>query len=249
MIELKNIHVLFNKGTQIENHVLKGVDLQIKEGEFITVIGGNGAGKSTLMNVLTGDLIPNEGSVHIDGKDLTKVGTVQRSGQVTRIFQDPMIGTFAHLSILENLALATQRGLKRGLKCAVSNSSCEHFKTRLAKLNMGLENRLNDQVSLLSGGQRQALSLVMATMQKAKILLLDEHTAALDPKTAKLILHLTQEIVGQEKLTALMVTHSMTQALEFGTRTLVMKEGRIVRDLLGEKRKELNPVDLISLFD
>lgn len=249
MIQLNNIQVIFNKGTHIENHVLKGLDLKIQEGEFITVIGGNGAGKSTLMNVLTGDLVPNEGSVFIDGKELTRKGAVQRSALVARIFQDPMIGTFSHLTILENLALAVQRGNKRGLGLAMKKSLHGTFKDKLARLNMNLQDRLDDKVSLLSGGQRQALSLVMATMQKAKILLLDEHTAALDPKTAKRIVELTKEIIEEDKLTALMVTHSMHQALELGTRTLLMKEGRIMKDLNAEKRRELKPLDLIELFD
>jgi putative ABC transport system ATP-binding protein len=249
MIQLSNIHVIFNKGTQIENHALKGVNLKIQEGEFITVIGGNGAGKSTLMSVLTGELLSNTGSLSIDGEDCTRKGTVQRSAQVARIFQDPMVGTFSHLSILENLAIATQRGQKRNLRQAIQKNSTQVFKDKLMKLDMGLEKRLNDRVSLLSGGQRQALSLVMATLQKAQILILDEHTAALDPKTARLILELTREIVEESMITTLMVTHSMHQALEFGTRTLLMKQGEIVEDLDGEQRKELTPAHLLDLFE
>lgn len=249
MIKLQNIDVVFNKGTNLENHVLKSLNLNISEGEFITVIGGNGAGKSTLLNVLSGEITPLRGKVEIDGEDCTKRSTEERAGSIARIFQDPMIGTFSHLSILENLALASQRGKRRGWGRAVKGSHLEYFKTRLSKLDMGLENRLGDQVSLLSGGQRQALSLVMASLEKSKILLLDEHTAALDPKTARVILDLTREIIEEQKLTAFMVTHSMHQALDFGTRTLVMKQGIIEKDLRAEERKTLGASDLLALFE
>lgn len=249
MIALNNIHVIFNKGTQIENHALKGLNLQIQGGEFITVIGGNGAGKSTLMSVITGELIPTSGTLSIQGEDCTYKGTVQRSGQVARIFQDPMVGTFSHLSILENLAIAKKRGQVRSLNKAINKTDYSYFKDKLKMLDMGLEKRLEDRVSLLSGGQRQALSLVMATLLEAQILILDEHTAALDPKTARLILDLTREIVEESKMTTLMVTHSMHQALDFGTRTLLMKQGEVLQDLDNEKRKLLTQTDLLSFFD
>ena len=249
MIVLKNIEVIFNKGTQVENHVLKNLSLEIKEGEFITVIGGNGAGKSTMMNVLTGEVRPNQGSVVIDNQDLTNCATHERAKNIARIFQDPMIGTFSHLSILENLCLAYKRGQRRGMGSAKSKSLQSMFANRLTSLDMGLETRWHDKVSLLSGGQRQALSLVMATLQKAKILLLDEHTAALDPKTARLILTLSEKMIEEYKLTTLMVTHSMSQALSFGTRTLAMQQGEIVRDWQGAERNKLSPADLLTFFE
>ncbi len=249
MIVLKDINVTFNKGTHVENQVLKNLNLQIEEGEFITVIGGNGAGKSTMMNVLTGDVIPNSGSVLIDGKDLTQKTTHQRAGLIARIFQDPMVGTFSHLTILENLCLAHKRGQSRGMSSAKSKDLQDEFARRLRSLDMGLETRMQDRVSLLSGGQRQALSLVMATLQKAKILLLDEHTAALDPKTARLILELSEKMIQDYKLTTLMITHSMTQALSHGTRTLAMQQGIIAKDWRGEERKSLTASDLIKFFE
>lgn len=248
MIELKNIHVFFNKGTQLENHVLKGLDLTIQKGDFVTVIGGNGAGKSTLMNVLAGDITPEQGQLIIAGQDLTKQRTENRSKQIARIFQDPMIGTFSHLTIEENLSLASKRGEKRGLGLALKKVQREYFRNKLKSLDMGLENRLCDRVSLLSGGQRQALSLVMASIQKAEVLLLDEHTAALDPKTAKIILDLSKKVIDEHHLTTLMITHSMSQALEFGNRTIFMQQGQIVRDLAKDERKSLSPSDLLDFF-
>ncbi len=248
MIKLKNIHVFFNKGTQLENHVLRGLDLSIKKGDFVTIIGGNGAGKSTLMNVLAGDISPDLGQVIITGQDLSKQITEARTKQVARIFQDPMVGTFSHLTIEENLSLASKRGERRGLGVALKHCQRGIFRDKLKSLDMGLENRLGDRVSLLSGGQRQALSLVMATIQKAEVLLLDEHTAALDPKTAKIILELSRKVITEHSLTTLMITHSMAQALDFGDRTVFMQQGQVVRDLAKQERKALSPEDLLEFF-
>ncbi|MBP6218747.1 MAG: ATP-binding cassette domain-containing protein [Oligoflexales bacterium] len=248
MIHLKDIHVFFNRGTQLENHVLKGLNLLVQEGEFLVVIGGNGAGKSTLMNVVAGDVLVDQGQVFVGGSDLTGKATVKRSGKIARIFQDPMIGTFSHLTIEENLSLSMKRGERRGFAQALKRSSLELFREKLRFLGMGLENRLKDQVCLLSGGQRQALSLVMATMHNADVLLLDEHTAALDPKTARIILEISQKILLECHLTTIMITHSMSQALEFGDRTIFMQQGVIVKDLSQNERKGLLPQDLVEFF-
>ncbi len=249
MIELKNINIIFNKGTQLENNVLKNINLNVNESEFVTIIGGNGAGKSTLMNVLSGDITPEKGQILINQKNVTKLSVEERAGMVARIFQDPMIGTFSGLSIEENMSIAYKRGYTRGLRHSLNDQLRDKFREALSELNMGLENRLKDEVSSLSGGQRQALSLIMATLQDSKILLLDEHTAALDPKIAKVIMGITEKIIKKYKLTALMITHSMTQALEYGDRTIMIYHGEIVRDMHGKKRKTLSPEDLIKYFD
>ena len=249
MIELQNIDVIFNEGTEIENHVLKNINLKVCDGQFVSIIGGNGAGKSTLMNILSGNILPNKGKILIDGFDVTTMSTEARSSMVSRVFQDPTIGTFADLTIEENMALALKRGLNRGIFSSLNENSRDKFKLVLATVGIGLENRLKDKVSLLSGGQRQALSLMMATLLGSKVILLDEHTAALDPKIAKQIMKLTNEIIGQHRLTALMITHSMSQALEHGNRTIMMYHGEIVRDMEGEEREKLSTSDLIKYFD
>lgn len=249
MIEVKNAHVFFNKGTNIENHVLKGIDLKVMDGQFITVVGGNGAGKSTLMNLLSGNIIPDQGEIYIDEKNVTSLAPDRRSQYVSRVMQDPMIGTFAELTIEENMALASKRGKCRGFGNSLDAKSRERFKEALSQLGIGLEDRLGDKVASLSGGQRQSLSLVMATLQDSKILLLDEHTAALDPKIATSIMELTEKIVKKNKLTTLMITHSMTQALEYGDRTIMMYHGEIVRDMFGSERSKLSPEDLVKYFD
>lgn len=249
MIELQNIDVIFNEGTEIENHVLKNINLKVCDGQFVSIIGGNGAGKSTLMNILSGNILPNKGKILIDGLNVTTMSTEARSSMVSRVFQDPTIGTFADLTIEENMALALKRGLNRGVFSSLNENSRDKFKLVLATIGIGLENRLKDKVSLLSGGQRQALSLMMATLLGSKILLLDEHTAALDPKIAKQIMKLTNEIIGQHRLTALMITHSMSQALEYGNRTIMMYHGEIVRDMEGDEREKLSTGDLIKYFD
>ncbi len=249
MIELQAIDVVFNKGTKIENHVLKSINLKVMDGQFVTIIGGNGAGKSTLMNVLSGNLSPTGGKVFIDKLDVTSMSVENRSAMVSRVFQDPMIGTFADLTIEENMAIAHKRGTKRGLSVCLNKSLRDHFKEELAGIDIGLEDRLKDKVSSLSGGQRQALSLIMATLLGSKILLLDEHTAALDPKIAKNIMQLTDKIIKKHKLTALMITHSMIQALEYGDRTIMMYHGELVRDMKDSERKGLSSADLVKYFD
>lgn len=249
MIELRNINVIFNKGTKIENHVLKNIDLKVLDGQFVTIIGGNGAGKSTLMNILSGDIFPSSGNVFIDNVDVTSMSTEARSGVVSRVFQDPMIGTFADLTIEENMSLAYKRGLKRGLVPSINSARREHFREAISYIGIGLEDRLKDKVASLSGGQRQALSLVMATLLGSKILLLDEHTAALDPKIARTILELTGKLVRKHNLTVLMITHSMTHALEFGNRTIMLYHGEVVRDMQGDDRTKLSADDLVKYFD
>jgi len=249
MIELKNINVIFNKGTQLENKVLKNINLNVTESEFVTIIGGNGAGKSTLMNVLSGDINPDKGQILIDQKNITQLSIEERSGMVARVFQDPMMGTFSGLSIEENMSIAYKRGHTRRLKHSLNDQLRDKFCEALSELDMGLENRLKDEVSSLSGGQRQALSLIMTTLQDSKILLLDEQPAALDPKIAKVIMNITEKIIRKHHLTALMITHSMTQVLEYGDRTIMMYHGEIVRDIHGKKRNTLSPEDLIKYFD
>lgn len=249
MIELKNINVVFNKGTKLENHVLKNIDLTVIEGDVVTIIGGNGAGKSTLMNILSGDITANSGKIIIDDQDITRLPAYQRAAMIARVFQDPTIGTCADLTIEENMSFAYKRGQKRGLVMSINANLKAKFRDVLSELDMDLENRLDDKVSGLSGGQRQALSLIMASMQGSKILLLDEHTAALDPKIAKLIMELTSKIIHRYKLTALMITHSMAQALNYGNRTLMMYHGEIVKDMFGQDRSNLSPDDLVEYFD
>jgi putative ABC transport system ATP-binding protein len=249
MIELRGINVIFNKGTKIENHVLKNIDLKVLDGQFVTIIGGNGAGKSTLMNVLSGDILPSSGRVFIDNIDVTGMSTEARSKVVSRVFQDPMIGTFADLTIEENMSLAYKRGLRRGLAPGINSGLRDHFREALSYIGIGLEDRLKDKVVSLSGGQRQALSLVMATLLGSKILLLDEHTAALDPKIAGTIMELTGKLVHKHNLTVLMITHSMTHALEFGNRTIMLYHGEVVKDMYGEDRTKLSADDLVKYFD
>jgi len=230
MIALENIEVVFGRGTPLQKQALKSVNLTIETGSFVTVIGSNGAGKSTLLGVLAGDVLPT------------------RAGLVARVFQDPLAGSCGALSIEENLALASQRGKRRGLVSALGGSRRGEFRDRIASLNLGLENRMADRMDLLSGGQRQAVSLVMATLAGSEVLLLDEHTAALDPGMAEFIMGLTQSIVSERKLTTLMVTHSMRQALDFGTRTIMLHAGEIVLDVAGDNRKDLQVEDLIDMF-
>ena len=248
MIEFANVNVIFNQHTSIENHVLKNINLKIPYGEFVTMIGGNGAGKTTFMDVLSGDVEVNNGSIFIDAQEVTKLVTVQRAGLVARVVQDPMLGTFAELTIEENMSLAASRGSIRNLSLSITKQLREKFKHALANLEMGLENKLKTKVSSLSGGQRQALSLIMATLQDAKILLLDEHTAALDPKVAKLIMDITNKIVEQCKITTIMVTHSMDQALQYGNRTIMLCRGEIARDIVGIERQVLTPNALVQYF-
>jgi len=248
MISIQNINVIFNQGTQLEKVALHDLSLEMEEGEFACVIGGNGAGKSTLLGIVTGNIIPTKGRILFDSTDVTKFSPEKRATFIARVFQDPLKGTCGTLTVEENMALACVRGQSRGLSFATNRSRKELFSSALERLGLGLENRLSDPIGSLSGGQRQAISLVMAVLSPMKILLLDEHTAALDPKTAASIIKLTEEIVTTKKLTVLMVTHSMNQALEVGSRTLMLSEGRLIHDITGEKRSKMTPTDLMSLY-
>ena len=248
MIRLEDITVTFGRGTPMETTALRGLDLAIPAGQFVTVIGSNGAGKSTVLNVLTGDAPVDRGRVVIDDADVTAWGPPRRAALVARVFQDPLAGSCADLSIEENLALAASRGARRGISLAIDARRRSDFRARLNRLGLGLENRLGDRMGLLSGGQRQAVSLLMATLQPMKILLLDEHTAALDPKTAEFVIELTRSIVEGQKLTTLMVTHSMRQALDLGDRIVMLHEGGVVLDVSGEEREGLDVPDLLALF-
>ena len=249
MMQLRDLFKTFNPGTPIENPALRGIHLHIAAGEFVTVIGSNGSGKSTMLNAISGDLLVDSGEIIIDGKDVTRLNAWQRAGAVARVFQDPMIGTCEALSIEENLALSLQRGQRRGLKRAVRAELHDLFRSKLAHLNLGLENRLSDRMGLLSGGQRQAVSLLMAALQPSRILLLDEHTAALDPRTADFVLQLTARIVAENQLTTMMVTHSMRQALDVGQRTVMLHQGKVVLDVSGEERSRMDVPDLLQMFE
>ncbi|MCP2040257.1 putative ABC transport system ATP-binding protein [Neisseria sp. HSC-16F19] len=243
------LKLTFNPGTPIENPAMRGMSLNINDGEFVTVIGSNGAGKSTFLNAISGDLLVDSGSISINGQDVTRKPAYQRAHLVARVFQDPMAGTCEALSIEENMALAYARGRGRGLKSALNRENRELFREKLSILKLGLEKRLTDRMGLLSGGQRQAVSLLMASLQPSKILLLDEHTAALDPKTAAFVLELTDRIVAEGKLTAMMVTHSMRQALDHGSRTVMLHQGKVVLDVSGEKRARMDVPDLLNMFE
>ncbi|MBQ0761862.1 ABC transporter ATP-binding protein [Marinobacter psychrophilus] len=249
MITATDLRLTFGEGTPLENPALRGMSLTVNQGEFVTVIGSNGAGKSTFLNALAGEVLVDSGKILVDNIDVTKLPTHKRTGRVARVFQDPLAGTCEGLSIEENLALAIKRGKHRSLGTAVKRQYREHFRASLATLGLGLENRLTDKMGLLSGGQRQAVSLLMASLTPSSILLLDEHTAALDPKTASFVLELTQNIIAEQKLTALMVTHSMKQALEVGTRTVMLHQGEVVFDIAGKDREGLQVKDLLNLFE
>jgi len=249
MLRARQLEITFNPGTPIENRALRGLDLEIPKGQFVTVIGSNGAGKSTFLNAISGDLLVDRGSIHIDGVDVTRKSAWQRSDLVARVFQDPMAGTCEALTIEENMALAWKRGEPRGLGLSLNRALREQFRDKLRILGLGLENRLADRMGLLSGGQRQAVSLLMASLKPSRILLLDEHTAALDPKTAAFVLELTAKIVEAGQLTAMMVTHSMRQALDYGSRTVMLHEGRVILDISGSKRDGLDVPDLLRMFE
>ena len=249
MLSAKDLKITFNPGTPIETRALRGMSLEIPAGEFVTVIGSNGAGKSTFLNAISGDLMVDTGSIIIDGEDMTRKPVWDRAKKVARVFQDPMAGTCEDLSIEENMALAHERGNFRGLKNAVKSANRELYRERLSTLGLGLENRLSDRIGLLSGGQRQAVSLLMAALQPSRILLLDEHTAALDPRTADFVLKLTARIVAEGKLTTMMVTHSMRQALDVGDRTVMLHQGQVVLDVSGAERKGMDVPDLLQMFE
>jgi putative tryptophan/tyrosine transport system ATP-binding protein len=246
MIKLNGVTVTFGEGTALENTVLRNIHLDIPQGDFITVIGSNGAGKSTLLGILAGTVKPTSGKLYFDSEDVSALSVEDRARWVGYVYQDPRIGTCDQLTVEENLALAFYRGKTRGLRMALQHSLREYFKSVLAELNTGLENRLAERVVMLSGGQRQVLSLMMATLRTPRILLLDEHTAALDPRIAKTVLALTESIVHEHKLTTFMVTHNMTHALALGNRTLLMQEGKIIHDLSHEERHRLTPTDLME---
>lgn len=249
MMRAQGLIKTFNPGTPIETCALRGLDLHIPQGQFVTVIGSNGAGKSTFLNAISGDMIVDEGRIEIADQDVTQRNAWQRAGLVARVFQDPLAGTCEALTIEENLALAMNRGQRRSFKVAITESMREFFRSKLARLQLGLENRLSDRIGLLSGGQRQAVSLLMASLQPSQILLLDEHTAALDPRTAAFVLELTDQIVQENKLTTLMVTHSMRQALDHGERTIMLHQGRVVLDVAGDERAGMDVPDLLAMFE
>ena len=250
MLELSHISKTFNPGTVNEKQALNDLSVTLEPGDFVTIVGSNGAGKSTLFNAVAGDFYTDEGSILLDGQDITYLPAYRRSRQIGRLFQDPMRGTAPHMTIEENLALAYLRTAKhqKAFFSRVSKADKEFFRAQLAKLDMGLEDRMHQPVGLLSGGQRQALTLLMSTMVPPKLLLLDEHTAALDPGTAEKVLSLTRETVEQSHLTCMMITHNMKNALELGNRTFMMDSGRIVLDLKGEERKGLTVEDLLERF-
>ncbi|MBQ9328414.1 MAG: ABC transporter ATP-binding protein [Solobacterium sp.] len=249
MLKLSGVSKTFNAGTINEKVALNHVNLELEENDFVTVIGGNGAGKSTMLNAVAGVWPVDEGSIFIDGTDVTGLPDFKRAYLIGRVFQDPMTGTAADMQIEENLALAYKRGKKRGLSWNVHPEDREMFRERLATLGLGLEDRMKTKVGLLSGGQRQAVTLLMASLQQPKILLLDEHTAALDPKTAKLVLNLTKEIVESNHLTTMMVTHNMKDAISIGNRLIMMDEGKILLDVKGEEKANLTVEDLMKKFE
>ncbi len=249
MLEIKNVHKTFNKGTVNEKKALNGVELHLDPGDFVTIIGGNGAGKSTMLNMISGVYPIDQGTILLDGKDISDLPEYKRAYMLGRVFQDPMMGTAANMEIEENMALAYRRGKKRGLSWGITKKEKKLFKESLKMLDLGLEDRMTSKVGLLSGGQRQALTLLMATLRKPSLLLLDEHTAALDPKTAKKVLDITQKIVERDNLTTLMVTHNMKDAINIGNRLIMMSDGRVIYDVKGEEKKNLKVADLLKKFE
>lgn len=249
MLTISNVRKTFNKGTVNEKKALNGINLHLNPGDFVTVIGGNGAGKSTMLNMIAGVYPIDSGKIEIDGINISRDPEYKRAKYIGRVFQDPMRGTAAGMEIQENLALAFRRGQRRGLGWGIKNAEKEFYRDSLAKLGLGLQTRMSSKVGLLSGGQRQALTLLMATLERPKLLLLDEHTAALDPKTAKKVLELTEEIISEQELTALMVTHNMKDAIQMGNRLVMMHDGRIIYDVSGEEKKKLQVEDLLKKFE
>lgn len=249
MLKLANVYKLFNPGTVDEKTALTGINLHLNPGDFVTVIGSNGAGKSTLMNIISGTMNPDAGEVFIEGQPVGRVPEFQRTRWIGRVFQDPMAGTAPSMTIEENLAIAYRRGQSRGLRFGVNRKQRVMFREQLARLGIGLEDRLRAKVGLLSGGERQALSLLMATFTNPRILLLDEHTAALDPARAELITRLTEKIVKDQKLTTLMVTHNMDQAIRLGNRLIMMDKGKIILDVDPERKETLTSAQLIGEFE
>ena len=248
MLEVNNIEKTFNPGTINEKKALDGVSLHLNPGDFVTIIGGNGAGKSTLMNAITGVWPVDNGSIILDGTNVTGMPEYKRAKYIGRVFQDPMMGTAPDMQIIENLALAYRRGKKRTLKWGITKKEKELFHEKLKILGLGLEDRMTSKVGLLSGGQRQALTLLMASLQQPKLLLLDEHTAALDPTTAAKVLEISEEIISENNLTAMMITHNMHDAIAHGNRLIMMNEGKIIYDVQGEEKKNLTKADLMAKF-
>ncbi len=248
MLKIDSIFKTFNPGTINENRVLNGLSLHLKEGDFVTIIGGNGAGKSTVLNSVAGVFPVDYGTITIDGTDVTKLSEYKRASMIGRVFQDPMTGTAASMNIEDNLALAYRRGKKRGLRWGITSKERKEYRRLLSTLGLGLESRLSDKVGLLSGGQRQALTLLMATLVKPKILLLDEHTAALDPKTAAKVLAISDELVRKNNLTAMMVTHNMRDAINYGNRLIMMNKGQVILDISGDEKKHLTVEQLLAKF-
>ncbi len=249
MLEIRNISKTFNKGTINEKKALDGVNLNLNPGDFVTIIGGNGAGKSTTLNAIAGAWYVDSGQIIVDGTDITRLPEHKRAAYLGRVFQDPMTGTASTMSIEENMAIAARRGARRGLRWGISKKEREEYKQQLRELNLGLEDRLSSKVGLLSGGQRQAITLLMAAARKPKLLLLDEHTAALDPKTAAKVLEISDKIIAEHGLTAMMVTHNMKDAIAHGNRLIMMHEGKIIYDVSGEEKKRLHVSDLLAKFE
>ncbi len=249
MLKLSHVKKTFNRGTVTEKRALTGVDLTLADGDFVTVIGGNGAGKSTLLNMIAGVYPLDSGTIELDGEDISRLSEPKRAKYLGRVFQDPMRGTAADMQIEENLALAKRRGERRGLRWGITRPEREEYAELLKMLDLGLETRMQAKVGLLSGGQRQALTLLMATLTNPRVLLLDEHTAALDPKTASKVLELTEQIVDERKLTTLMVTHNMNDAIRLGNRLIMMHEGRVIYDVAGEEKRALTVPDLLQKFE
>ena len=249
MLDVNHVYKTFHPGTINERRALAGVDLHLEEGDFVTVIGGNGAGKSTLLNAVAGVWPVDGGSIVIDGNDITGLPDYKRAPFIGRVFQDPMMGTAPDMQLEENLALAYRRGKKLGLRWHINREERDMYRERLRELNLGLEDRLTTKVGLLSGGQRQAVTLLMASLQKPRLLLLDEHTAALDPKTASKVLNLTEEIVDENHLTTLMVTHNMNDAIRLGNRLIMMHEGHVIYDVSGDEKRSLTVADLLQKFE
>ncbi len=248
MLEIKNIHKTFNEGTINEKKVFEGLDLTLEDGDFVTVIGGNGAGKSTMLNIVAGAYSIDDGEIIIDGINVTKLPEYKRAKYIGRVFQDPRMGTASDMWVEENMSVADSRGHKRGVRWAITGKDRERYREQLKLLDLGLEDRLTTKMGLLSGGQRQAITLLMAAMKKPKLLLLDEHTAALDPKTAAKVLEITDKLIKENGLTALMVTHNMRDAIAHGNRIIMMNAGRIVLDIKGEEKKKLTVEALLAKF-
>lgn len=248
MLEMRHVTKIFNRGSVDEKIALNDLSLTLNDGEFVTVIGGNGAGKSTMQNAICGTWQPDEGQIILDGIDVTSLPEHKRAQYLGRVYQDPMTGTAAGMQIEENLALAARRGKKRTLRSMITKTEREEYQKLLSELGLGLETRLKAKVGTLSGGQRQALTLLMATLQRPKLLLLDEHTAALDPKTAARVMELTEKIVNETKLTTLMITHNMRDAIQYGDRLIMLHDGRIILDISGEEKQKLTVAELLEMF-